>query len=190
MDDEFENNKNERNGHVKSNEDNEKEDENNEKVNGKNRDKEQKCEDVKEDRNNNEKLYDYMPQHFEKSVEWVLVKNDKKRKKKNITDEILKDVRTQSSMQPKPRFDRNNARGESVGSFRQGLGLEARHSNCPQSWNGQLESLGRYLDSTLVDGNRVRRPSNRGKVLSRNIWNRVESMKRNGVKQANSKSRN
>jgi hypothetical protein len=78
--------------------------------------------------------------------------------------------------------------GSSVGSFRQGLGLEARHSNCPQSWNGQPESLGGYLDATLVDGNRVPRPSNRGKVLSRDIWNRVESMKRKGVKQANSKS--
>jgi hypothetical protein len=77
-----------------------------------------------------------------------------------------------------------------VGSDRQGLGLKARHSNCRHSWNGQLESLDGYLDSSLVDGNRVQRLSNRGKVLSTNVWNRVETKNRNGVKEANSESRN
>jgi hypothetical protein len=38
-------------------------------------------------------------------------------------------------------------------------------------------------------GNRVRRQSTRGKLLSRNICNRVETKKRIGVKQANANSR-
>jgi hypothetical protein len=109
-----------------------------------------------------------------------LVKKDKKLKKNKIMDEILKDARTQYFMQPNLV---SIATSESVGSFRQGLGLKARHSNCRHSWNGQL-------DSSLVDGNRVQRLSNRGKALSRNIWNRVETKNRNGVKEANSKSRN
>jgi hypothetical protein len=40
----------------------------------------------------------------------------------------------------------------------------------------------------VVGGNRIQRQPTRGKVLSRNIWNRVEAKKRSRVKQAISKS--
>jgi hypothetical protein len=76
------------------------------------------------------------------------------REDKNETDEWTF-VHKTGNRKLKPRFDRNIARGESVGNVRQGLGLRARHPNCP--WNGQLESLDRYLESSVVGGIGVQR---------------------------------
>jgi hypothetical protein len=76
---------------------------------------------------------------FEKHIRtYVGIDMYMEREDMNETDEWTL-VRKTGNRKLKPRFDRNNARGESAGNVRQGLGLRARHPNCP--WNGQLESL-------------------------------------------------